>query len=65
VILGRLIIQQLSPSLFFEINLTLHSWWRGTLNEAEEDSFTLRFAKGRVIVFKEYKGLAAGRSICQ
>jgi len=35
-------------------NLTLHSWWRGTLNEALADSFSLNFNNGRVIVFLIY-----------
>jgi len=35
-------------------NLTLHSWWRGTLNEAEGECFTLRFDTGKIIVFMEY-----------
>jgi thiamine pyrophosphokinase len=36
------------------IALRLGSWWRGTLNEAEGDSFRLEFAKGQIIVFTEY-----------
>ena len=35
-------------------NLKLHSWWRGTLNEATGDSFTLIFERGTIIVFMEY-----------
>jgi thiamine pyrophosphokinase len=35
-------------------NLTLHSWWRGTLNEALADSFSLTFENGRIILFLEY-----------
>ena len=35
-------------------NLTLHSWWSGTLNEATGLEFRLEFEKGRVIVFMEY-----------
>ncbi len=35
-------------------NLKLTSWWRGTLNEAGGDSFTLKFDNGGVIVFTEY-----------
>jgi thiamine pyrophosphokinase len=35
-------------------NLTLHSWWRGTLNEAEGECFTLRFDTGKIIVFMEH-----------
>jgi thiamine pyrophosphokinase len=34
--------------------LTLHSWWRGTLNEAGGDCFTLGFVGGQVIVFQQY-----------
>ncbi len=35
-------------------NLTLNSWWRGTLNEADGKSFTLKFEGGQLIVFMEY-----------
>lgn len=35
-------------------NLTLNSWWRGTLNEAEGESFRLKFEGGQLIVFMEY-----------
>jgi len=35
-------------------NLTLHSWWRGTLNEATGDSFSLEFENGRLLVFVRY-----------
>lgn len=35
-------------------NLTLHSWWRGTLNEATGDSFSLEFGNGLLIVFSEH-----------
>jgi thiamine pyrophosphokinase len=35
-------------------NLTLHSWWRGTLNETLAESFSLAFANGRIILFMEY-----------
>ncbi len=34
--------------------LTLHSWWRGTLNEAEGDSFCLEFDEGQIIVFLKH-----------
>jgi len=36
-------------------NRKLTSWWQGTLNEAEKDSFTVEFNKGEVLVFREYK----------
>jgi thiamine pyrophosphokinase len=36
--------------------LMLNSWWRGTLNETEGDSFSLEFSGGQVIVFMEYPG---------
>jgi thiamine pyrophosphokinase len=36
------------------INLRLTSWWRGTLNEALGDSFTLTFEGGELIVYMEY-----------
>ncbi len=35
-------------------NLKLTSWWRGTLNEATGDNFTLVFEGGSLIVFMEY-----------
>ncbi len=35
-------------------NLSLSSWWRGTLNEALGDHFTLTFASGQILVFREY-----------
>ena len=35
-------------------NLTLHSWWRGTLNEAIANTFSLDFNSGKVIVFLGY-----------
>ena len=35
-------------------NLTLNSWWRGTLNEAADREFRLEFENGRVIVFMEH-----------
>lgn len=35
-------------------NLTLHSWWRGTLNEADGDRFSLDFEGGQVLVFQQY-----------
>ncbi len=35
-------------------NLKLTNWWRGSLNEAQGDSFTIEFEKGKVIIFREY-----------
>jgi thiamine pyrophosphokinase len=35
-------------------NLTLQSWWRGTLNEADGDRFALDFNGGLIIVFQQY-----------
>ena len=35
-------------------NLILNSWWRGTLNEAVGDRFTLNFNAGQVIVFLQF-----------
>jgi thiamine pyrophosphokinase len=35
-------------------DLKLASWWRGTLNEAINDCFTLVFEGGNLIVFMEY-----------
>lgn len=34
--------------------LQLTNWWRGTLNEALGDHFSIQFEKGRVIVFSQY-----------
>jgi thiamine pyrophosphokinase len=36
-------------------NRRLSSWWQGTLNEAEGNSFTISFDKGKVLVFREYR----------
>ncbi len=35
-------------------NLSLSSWWRGTLNEATGSSFDLLIGIGQIIVFTEY-----------
>ncbi|MEN6618674.1 MAG: thiamine diphosphokinase [Rikenellaceae bacterium] len=35
-------------------NVVFDSWWKGTLNETTEDSFTLDFQSGRVIIFIAY-----------
>lgn len=35
-------------------DLKLSSWWRGTLNESEGESFTLDFVGGSIIVFRVY-----------
>jgi len=35
-------------------NKKLTSWWQGTLNEAESDSFTINFDNGKVLIFREY-----------
>jgi thiamine pyrophosphokinase len=35
-------------------SLILHSWWRGTLNEASDLKFSLQFEGGRVIVFLDH-----------
>ncbi len=35
-------------------NLTLHNWWRGTLNEAVADRFILDFKGSQVIVYQNY-----------
>lgn len=44
-----------SSGLLYPLNdLKLTSWWRGTLNEAMGDSFTLIFEGGELIVFMEY-----------
>ena len=35
-------------------NLRLHSWWRGTLNEAAAERFSLDFKGGQVLVYQRY-----------
>lgn len=35
-------------------NLRLQSWWRGTLNEAAGDKFSLEFKDGHLVVFMKY-----------
>jgi thiamine pyrophosphokinase len=35
----------------------LTNWWMATLNEAEENSFTLEFKKGRVIIYLKFTDL--------
>ena len=48
-------LQASSAGLKYPLDgLTLHSWWRGTLNEAEGESFRLDFDRGQLIVFMEY-----------
>lgn len=37
-------------------DLKLMNWWQGTLNEAEEESFTVEFERGQLIIFMEYPG---------
>jgi len=37
------------------VNRKLSSWWEGTLNEAESDTFTIDFKQGKVLVFRKYK----------
>lgn len=34
--------------------MKLKNWWQGTLNEALGDQFTLTFASGQILVFREY-----------
>ena len=35
-------------------DLKLRNWWKGTLNEALGDHFTLTFPLGQILVFREY-----------
>ena len=44
-----------SSGLRYPLNsLRLQGWWRGTLNEASGDHFSLEFEDGHVIVFMKY-----------
>lgn len=48
-------LQVTSSGLKYPLDgLTLYSWWRGTLNEAEGQFFSLEFKNGQVVVFLEY-----------
>ena len=47
-----------STGLRYPLNrLKLTSWWRGTLNEAVADSFSLSFSGAWVIVFRKFENL--------
>lgn len=35
-------------------NTILNSWWMGTLNECLDESFSLEFEKGKLIVFQKF-----------
>lgn len=35
-------------------DVLLHSWWRGTLNEAESDEFSVLFEGGGVVVYRTH-----------
>lgn len=56
-------IFSLTPSTLFSsenLRYPLHerrfdSWWKGTLNEALLDSFTLALSAGKALIFREYK----------
>ena len=48
---ARLTVENLKYPI---IDRTLSSWWQGTLNEALDDSFSLKFDEGRWIVFRCY-----------
>lgn len=42
-------------NLLFPVeNRKFTSWWQGTLNEAKTNWFTIRFDKGKVLVFRKY-----------
>lgn len=44
-----------SQGLKFPLNnVVFDSWWKGTLNQTTEESFTLNFQSGRVIVYMAY-----------
>lgn len=36
-------------------NTILNSWWMGTLNECLDESFSLKFEKGKLIVFQKFE----------
>lgn len=45
-------IEMESEGLEYPLNgVRFDSWWKATLNIASEDNFTIRFSRGRVIVF--------------
>lgn len=45
-----------SEGLKYELNdLELHNWWRATLNEAVNDSFSLTFEGGILIVYLKFR----------
>lgn len=35
-------------------NTILDSWWKGTLNECQKESFSLEFQEGKLIVFQKF-----------
>lgn len=37
-------------------NVVLDSWWKGTLNESQSNTFSLHFSKGKCIVFQGFEG---------
>lgn len=43
--------------------MKLSSWWRGTLNEATDDTFSLRFDTGTIIIYRNYGGDATKWSL--
>lgn len=48
-------IRIISKGLKYPLNnVVFDSWWKGTLNETSEESFTLDFADGRVILYIVY-----------
>ena len=45
-----------SDGLRYPLNsLVLDNWWKGTLNEATGERFTLRFTGGPLIVFRKFR----------
>lgn len=48
-------IKFISKNLRYPLdNRKLTSWWQGTLNESDADSFSVKKDKGRVLIFREY-----------
>ncbi len=40
--------------LKYPLDRCVSSWWQGTLNEATDSSFSIKFEQGRLLVFRQY-----------